>query len=200
MMKVLIYISPYRLSCSWRVIYPTMYTDLSCKTSPTAGMLWLKPEQKLMLACLNAPICRTQKPRCWLMRHWATPAAEVGTCGRWAGHTASISNCFQPAWLNPLLDMKQLPGVRVNIGTIEVWFRVDLCLMIDQLLHWFLLTKFHKTSSDKWRWSHFCFQSPSISKTDRQIKTAIPYQHNFLVKLRLKPHILLWCHIILFLI
>lgn len=173
-----VYISPYSLSCSWQVLYPTLYTDLSCKTSPTAGMLWLKPEQKLMLACLNAPTCKTQKPRCWLMRHWAIPAAEVGTCGRWAGHAASISNCFQPAWCNPLLGMNQLPGVCVNIRTIEVWFPVDLCLMTDQLLNWFLLTKFYEMSSDKWRQSHSCFQSPYISKPDGQIKTTMPYQHN----------------------
>lgn len=195
MMKVLIYISPYSFS-------PTMYTDLSCKTSPTTGMLWLKPEQKLMLPCLNVPTCKAQKHRCWLMRRWAIPAAGVGPCGRWAGHTASTSNCFQPAWRNPLLGMNQLPGVCVNIGTTEVWFPVDLCLMTDQLLNWFLLTKFYETSWQV-RGTRSCFQSPSISKTDGQIKTAIPYHNtistqslNFLVKLSLKPHVLLWCYII----
>lgn len=104
-----IYLAPDQAEADKEIIYPTAHANLSCKMSPTAGMLWLKPEQKLKLASFNMPICEMQKLGYWLMGHWAIPAAGLVTCGRWAGHTASISNCSKPSQLNPLLNINQLP-------------------------------------------------------------------------------------------
>lgn len=199
MMKVLKYISPYSLICSWQVTYSTMYTDLSCKTSPTAGMLWLKPEQKLMLACLNALICKTQKPRCWLMRHWAI-AAEVGTCGRWAGHTASISNCFQPAWHNPSIAGHE-PTASCLCKHHNYWSLIS-CGLVSYDWPAFELIFVSKISRDILRQVKgipfllpisFHFKNRWTNKDSNTISTQ---SLSFSVKLRLKPHVLLWCHII----
>lgn len=88
-----------------------MYTNPSGRMSPMTGILWLKPDQKLRLACLKVPACEMQKLGCWLLQCWAIPAAGTGSCGRCAGHTASTCNwVLASSWLDLLLNTNQLLG------------------------------------------------------------------------------------------
>lgn len=90
---------------------PAMYTSPSWRMPPMSGTLWLKPEQKLMLACLKVPACEMQKLGCRLLQHWAIPAAGTGSCGRWAGHTASTCDwVLASSWLSLLLNTNRLLG------------------------------------------------------------------------------------------
>lgn len=62
MLKVFIYLSLDQAAADKETIYPNQHALISLgRCLPPAGKLWLKPEQKLVLAHLHVPICKMQK-------------------------------------------------------------------------------------------------------------------------------------------